>query len=316
MTARALGDLCAAGRRAAEAPLCLDARFGGLPLRLRFHDADLAARMGPAFDPGDGAEPALTVDAWAGPFPPLPEPAGRRVDPDGCFAAWETHWVFGFDPADRRGFFQLPAGAPLPAWSLAHPMLKLLHAWLRGRGVQVVHGAVVGAGGRGLLIVGRGGAGKSTLAVRGALAGLDYLGDDYVGLRHADRRAFGLYRGAKLEPTHLEARVPAARALRLPAVEGLPKRLLRLPLTPLPAGLPIVGLVLPEVDGGAPRPEPVGPGRALRALAPSTLLQLPGFDEDFGVLAELVRALPAWRLPLGPDLDGAVTALAALCAGA
>src|SRR5262249_49065941 len=60
----------------------------------------------------------------------------------------------------------------------AHPGAPALSAWLAGRGLQVLHAAAVAFAGRGVLLVGPGGAGKTTAALACALAGGDFLGDD------------------------------------------------------------------------------------------------------------------------------------------
>ena len=62
--------------------------------------------------------------------------------------------------------------------------------------------------------------------------------------------------------------------------------------------------MLPQVTG---RPttsvQSVSPMTALKALAPSTLLQLPGAGQaSFQAMARLVRQVPCYTLALGTDL--------------
>jgi len=62
----------------------------------------------------------------------------------------------------------------------------------RVQGLVPLHAGCVGAGGRGVLLLGASGAGKSTLALHSALAGLDFLAEDSVFVRPSTLRATGL----------------------------------------------------------------------------------------------------------------------------
>lgn len=62
----------------------------------------------------------------------------------------------------------------------------------RGLGLVPLHGACVGRGGRGVVLLGGSGSGKSTLALHGLLQGLDLLGEDAVFVRPGDLVATGV----------------------------------------------------------------------------------------------------------------------------
>jgi hypothetical protein len=62
----------------------------------------------------------------------------------------------------------------------------------RGLGLVPLHGACVGRGGRGVLILGATGAGKSTLALHSLLRGLDFLSEDAVFVRPESLLATGV----------------------------------------------------------------------------------------------------------------------------
>ena len=60
-------------------------------------------------------------------------------------------------------------------------------------------------------------------------------------------------------------------------------------------------------------PEPVAAGEALRRVLASTLQQMPGRRAaSVAALSALARALPAYELAVGPDLDTAVARIGAL----
>ena len=162
-----------------------------------------------------------------------------------------------------------------------------------------MHAAAVGVRGHGVLLAGAGGAGKSTTALAAYARGLELCGDDYCALGPGPT-VHALYGVGKLEPD-------AARLV--PELDGP-----IVALEPTPS-LALSAVVLPRVvPGGRTTLTPVSPAAALRALAPSSTFQLPGAPRGpFAALAALVRELPAYRLELWEDLDGAVGALEQLC---
>jgi hypothetical protein len=80
------------------------------------------------------------------------------------------------------------------------------------------------------------------------------------------------------------------------------------------SGFPLRAILLPTVSG---RPETsierASTIAALRALAPSTLLQLPGDGRDTMMrLSALVRQVPAYTLKAGTDMRGIAQTVEAL----
>ena len=74
-----------------------------------------------------------------------------------------------------------------------------------------MHAGAIGTDGGAVLVVGRGGRGKSTTTLAGLGAGLKYVGDDYVAVETKDRPlVHSIYNAGKLEPHHLE-RFPVLR---------------------------------------------------------------------------------------------------------
>jgi hypothetical protein len=193
----------------------------------------------------------------------------------------------------------------------------LLHWILAANGRNLVHAAAVAPANRaGALLAGRGGSGKSTTAMLCLAAGFDYAGDDYVGLSHRDDAwtAHSLYGSAKLTRASLDWLPFLRGGLRVDAAgEGkgvvmltdvLPDR--------LTASFPIAALIVPHV-GSSPQSSlrRTSAAATLRALAPTTIFQLPGSGpEIFDRLAAFSRSVPAWSLELGTDRE-AIPALVA-----
>lgn len=310
---------------------------GGRTVRLRLAGARLVDAVWLALSHLPEADAATedadwTMLAWdeaetgvARAVPPWREPAAdaprQRVLPPGG----EQYRIPGTDdPAawmladleQRRGFWVTPDARALPTHHGAAPFLLLWHWWAGTAGLRLLHAGCVGTDAGALLLAGAGGAGKSTTALLGALGGLDYLSDDYCLVRTGgEPEAFALFGTGKLHRDHL-ARFPelAKRAVdpgpdvyRKPVIHvgrAWPGRVV--------VRRPIRAVVTPRVVGAGPtRTVKIGPAEALRALAPSTLMQLPGAAKagTWGVMAELVRRVPCYRLELGGNTGEVAPAL-------
>ena len=173
-----------------------------------------------------------------------------------------------------------PSAVDLPWWELAAP-LRCALAWAVERPGQILaHAGAVGGAAGGVLLTGRGGSGKSTLAVACLEHGLDYAGDDYVLVTTEPQAvAHAVYRSAKLAPRTLELLpgIAAAAGGALPAddrkvvvdiARHRPER--------MRASIPITAIVHPRIGGDRAALRNASPRDSLMALAPTTLLQMPG----------------------------------------
>ena len=263
-----------------------------------------------AFDSASTGEPvtfdAETIQALVEAGSPAAVPRAQLLAayrrPDSGVSILDVH--------ARLGHYWVPDGNRVPPWEQAAPFRGIFSTWVARHGRRYVHGAAVGIGGRAALIVGPGGSGKSTTALTCFAAGMDYAGDDYCIVDPASTSVFALYRSAKLHPENL-SRVPWLSGRALNEGDSTDK----LVYFPKPAGrgrivssMKIAAILLPRVaDTGPSRLAPVSAGAALAAIAPTTLLQLTNADAAaLSDLARLARSVPAYRLDLGPDMDGVV----------
>lgn len=307
-----------------------DLRLGGRNVRLRFASDGLARHLGRALrhlrQPWAGAA-ELTVDCWAGVEPrPLALPAGWptqgtvAVDDGTASLTWERPDgpLVIYDRSTRQGWTRFARPDGLSPWERATPFRMLLHQWSAAEGLQLVHAASVGAPGGGVLLVGRGGSGKSTTALACLAAGLGYAGDDYCLVEPGERPwVHSLYLSGKGN-ARTAALLPTLRDALLRAPDTTDGKSILFADDVRPAavvvGFPLRGIVVPRIVGGpTSQLQPLSPTAALRALAPSTLLQLPGGRAGgLGRLSGLVRAVPAWELQLGSDPATAVPLIAGL----
>jgi hypothetical protein len=219
---------------------------------------------------------------------------------------WGTASVF--DRREGRAWFWASAPGTMVSWDWASPIRSILHWWLSGAGIMQVHGGAVGRPSGGIIVVGRGGSGKSTVSLTSLQAGLRYAGDDFVALEPGDAPyVHSLYSSGKLEPHHLE-RFPAledavVNPVRGPRDKAIVLAARKYPNTPI-AGFPLSAIVVPRVTG---LPDTfvrqISSAAALEALAPSTIFQLhPPRPDALAVMARVARQVPCVELGMGTDL--------------
>jgi hypothetical protein len=211
------------------------------------------------------------------------------------------------DLRHRRALVQVPNAATLPYHEQAAPMRSLLQ-WLTAlNGGSLIHGAVIGTARGGVLLAGRGGSGKSSVALAGLAAGMHFAGDDYVLVDARDPPfAYGVYATAKVERGDLNLYAHLDAEFHDPTGAPEEKGVLFLngELPGFRAGLRLRAIVLPRISRDPMRLRPCSPAQALRALAPSTLLQMSGDRRQlFDDCAKLVRRLPSFVLDTGPRTE-------------
>jgi hypothetical protein len=153
--------------------------IAGLGVTMRFAGDAMVDRLGSAIahleSPTSAADPALTLDVWdsasTGVEPP-PMTGGEEFDTDEtgpsyyyerdgirAMNRWRTLSVLDLDAG--AGWFWAPDAARIVSWDWAAPFRTIFHWWLGSRGAFQVHGGAVGLPEAGVIVVGRGGSGKS-----------------------------------------------------------------------------------------------------------------------------------------------------------
>ena len=306
-------------------------------LRLSSAGEGLLEKLGRAFShlpEVQGAPPDLSVCLWDSATthidpPPFPE-VSREMPRGAVLDASAGQQRVAYQPGsslmsaldlDRSmAWFWCADADRLPYWEPAAPLRQILHWWLSPRGSQLLHGASVGMADGGVLLVGRGGSGKSTCALSSLVSDLLYAGDDYVAVQDGpDPWVFSIYSSGKLVPGHAQLLLhlppPSFRADEASdekAVffvhERFPDRTCE--------GFPLRAILIPTITGTArPRMTPINAANALRALAPTTLMQLhPPFPDAFARMAALVERLPTFVFEVG-DIEQAPKAISRFLSG-
>ena len=310
--------------RAAESAAKVDLQIAGVDLAFEIADPDVGAALLPALwhhvrddtgtDRRTGAHTRLVV--WSSPLSPVPWD-NNEIGRGGAIAAISAGPIHVTATADNSSLMLWDGERRLACcwfdgvrgvtrWERAATVRTALHFALSAPQRQLVHGATVGVRGRGAFLAGRGGSGKSTTTFACLESGMQIVGDDYaaVELVGGTPRAWNLYRSMKVgERDHSPGGFDHRRTLIIG--DDLPGALTE--------SLELAVLLLPTIVGGATSSlSEATPGEALRALAPSTLLQAPHEDRpSLGILAALARAVPAYHLHLGAD-HGVLAILEAL----
>jgi hypothetical protein len=354
--AASFDDAVRASRRVEER----DVRLAGAVVRLRSPNVGMLRRLCRAFAHLALAEPAhqpaLVVNLWdaasgAAP-PPLPHTTGE--EPPGAFfycsndelrAAFRlgtsgdprllaiypdapTPALSVLEHGSRRAWYWVADAGRIPYWEQSTPLLYLLDWWLRERDMQLLHAAAIGTPAGGVLLVGKGGSGKSTVALSVLGATTDraggellYASDDYVGVSASGTpEVHSLYSSGKLMQDHV-GRLPflrsaLANADRLAFEKAVVYVHERWPAK-VTAGFPLRAIVLPRVTPGlgAARTQRASAAEAFRALVPSTVFQMHTRGQDSLARARrLLEQVPSYRLELGSNLESIPHAVADLLA--
>jgi hypothetical protein len=309
-------------------------RVAGRVLALRFGGSALAAKLLPAFahlEPVESAPADLVICSWddvssevsLAEFMPEADRHGLKYVEGSVRLAWEfdSRSLQAYDPGRCLALFRIPAIEELAVWEQGAPFRRILHWWSAGLGLQLVHGAAVGTKAGGALLVGRGGSGKSTTALACVGSSLGYVADDYCLLEPGTpSRVHSIYGSGKADSASI-ARLPyLADAFRASPIDQQGKSIIfiaeHVPQAIL-YSFPLRAVVVPKiVPGVACRAEVLPRGEALRALAPSTLFQMPGDRaKSLSRMSALIRDLPCFRLYIGNDPAAAQPFLEAIIAG-
>ncbi|MDR3474667.1 MAG: hypothetical protein P4M09_23710 [Devosia sp.] len=328
LAARAVPALTGAGGHQADFSIGrvtfrLLAPFGG-------HETWLGRALMPSTGYPEGRQEEVhQLFAWDGSdpsaFPPnrpwgpvAHEPVGVVADytTDKVRCAFDIHTgsLIVYDYRRNASYTWLPSIAEMPAWAKASPF-RIALSWLLNRhGMQMVHGAAVAVDGRGVLLAGAGGAGKSTTALACALSGMGYLGDDYCAVDPADCSVHAIYRTAKVLPTTL-AMLPRLAPLLVNADRiGSEKGVIFFDgdAVDVLASARLSAILVPRI-GGEPGTtlSPASHQDVMKALLPSTIGgTMGGTQVTAKLILQLVHGLPGYFLNVGTDLERVTAAVA------
>ena len=290
-------------------------------VRFRIAGRELARRLHLPFahlrgNRGTGKTPQLTIELWdqAETGVECPEQIGRRAQnlPDDRHVSYRFNRtsVF-FDRRSKHMIGSVTSAATLSLYESGRPLHPPLAQWLNDQRVPLIHAGLVSKGGKGMLLAGAGGSGKSTTALTCLEADYQYLSDDLLGLQLLPDGSFvghSLYSSTYLEAGHL-GRFSKLGRHAIKSLDNAEDKLLVLLSEIFPARLERTGTIhviaLPRVRHQSESTFSVAPkSKALFALVPSSrnVNKRLGMA-DFEVLTQLVERVPCYWLDLAEDLN-------------
>ncbi len=222
----------------------------------------------------------------------------------------------------REGLIQIAVtGSELnDAVLAAHPLLTVALVETMKRFDRFpLHAAALALGGKGVLVPGASGAGKSTTSVTLVRAGFDFLADDTVFLTRPTDHLWVEGFPDEVDVTeNTVGRIPELSHLSgAPLLPGRDKYSFRVEevfgITPLVGCRPAFLIAPQVVDQPGSELEPLSASQAFMALVPNVLMTDPVASQaHLDMLAGLVEAVPCLRFRVGSDLDDAAACVAEL----
>jgi len=305
-----------------------DYLIGGLPVRLCFAGNALVEFITPAFEHlavPSTESPLLKICLWdsfsTGIAMPSPPWSAEDYRDRGTVRGYNNerirtsfHMGSGIlsllDIKDNIAVWWIRDAANVPYYESGTPLQAILQWFMGIHNRQYVHAAAVGTSSGGVLLAGKGGSGKSTVATACLFSNLKYAGDDYV-LVDVDPSvpvAHSLYNSVKLndaiffqfpELTSISCNIQMHDNEKklLFYYRHFPEKVIE--------SFPVRAILLPHITHEKNTTiQKVTSAAALAALAPSTIFQLASAgDDEFRRMSKFVRKVPAFTLKLGTELS-------------
>lgn len=308
---------------------CIDRFYciAGFKIRLKFAGEALIPYVIPAIahlaiEPI--SDPALTICIWdslstntAAPPPPNPNyhilKRGelQELTSDRIYTSfqWGAYTLSILDRDRNLAIYWVDSKKQIPYWKTGACLRTIFHIWMSQRQIQLVHGGAVGLPNGGVLIVGKGGSGKSTTALACLNSQLFYASDDYSLITAEPKpTVFSIYSTGKKNADDLERLPFISRAIsnrdRLDSEKAVyflndyfPEKIIK--------SFPLRALFIPRITG---KPNttltPTSVATGLSALVPSTLLQLSGAGKEAcQIMKNVVNQLNCYYLEVGTDIE-------------
>jgi hypothetical protein len=264
---------------------------------------------------GISAPPRPSSEEWTS------EGAGWRIDAhdDLRFTREERpESVIWCDRATGSLVAMFADARDLLLYEKARPLSRRIPDICRHLGALDVHAAAVASHVGAALIVGGSGRGKSSTSLDCLAGGLQFLGDDSVGITGGDCgfTAHSLYASARVHP-HQTARWQQFASFWIaPGVRD--DKSLLMPMTVpgacVVASAPVRAIVIPRVGDGPVSFQPARRSQAFHALVTDSVenLRFSLSREQFQRFTRLTQSLPAYSLQIGPDPAAVADAVAGI----
>ncbi|MGA9379535.1 MAG: hypothetical protein WBV73_12270 [Phormidium sp.] len=301
--------------------------MAGFKIRLQFAGEALISYVIPAIahlEIEPISDPALTVCIWdsastntAAPPPPLPNyhilkrGEMQELTDDRIYTSfqWGAYTLSTLDRDRNLAIYWVDSTEHIPYWETGACLRTIFHIWMSQQKIQLVHAGAVGLPSGGVLLVGKGGSGKSTTALSCLNSELFYASDDYSLITPEPKpTVFSIYSTGKKNADDLERLPFLNQAIsnrdRLDSEKAVyflnnyfPEKIIK--------SFPLRALFIPRITG---KPNttltPTSAATGLSALVPSTMMQLSGAGKEAcQIMTNVVNQLQCYYLELGTDIE-------------
>lgn len=229
------------------------------------------------------------------------------------FQPWQKQ-IFLYSKSKKTGIYWVRNSEDVPWWECTFSFRIIFHMWTHDLPAQLIHAGAMAKNGKGVLITGKSGSGKSTSCLNLLRAGYDYLGDDYVWVEISDCvTVFALYHSAKIEPDNLDERFSDWKPFIRNKVDYLQQKAVfdirdLYPKAAISSAV-LDGILLPTVfDQEHTTFQKTNPINALMAMAPTTLHHLPhNRDNSYKKMIAISSKLKCYNWNLGRETNQFIT---------
>ena len=204
----------------------------------------------------------------------------------------------------NEAIYWVKSASQIPYYESSAPLRPILHWWMSANGSQLLHAAAVGLHDKGVLIIGKGGSGKSNTAISCLESDLYYAADDYCLLSfNPEPEVHSLYATGKLffedvksynflKDINLTLQDKSGDKALFFLYPKFEKRLFK--------SFPIKAILLPKISNKEEvRISLTSAAKAYLALAPSTIFQLQGCrNKTHENIARLLHNVPCFSMDL------------------
>lgn len=213
------------------------------------------------------------------------------------------------DLKSQEAIYWVKDANEVPYYESSAPLRLLLHWWMSSQQKQLLHAAAVGLPNKGILLVGKGGSGKSNTAISCINSELFYAADDYCLLSFENEvRVHSLFATAKLHFEDVERHPYLESTMHVSSENEVQDEKALFFLYPkfkdrMIASFPVKAVFIPKVTNGKiAKLTPVSASKAYLALAPSTIFQMQGDRRrTHEQISTLVHRVPCYELELSTD---------------
>lgn len=234
-------------------------------------------------------------------------------------SANDTYYML--DRSLNTAIYRVDSAENVPQYEKGSPLLAILHWWMVDHDRCLVHGGAVGNADGGVLLVGKGGSGKSTTALACLNSDLLYVSDDYCLIsNNTGPCAHSIYCTGKVNAKDIK-KFPFLNSAIVDSTDPDSGKALFFFSKSFPekisSGFPIRAILIPHVTNVLETSiERATSAAAFRAVAPSTIFQLSvAKNQLFRCLSEVVRQVPCYVLKVGTDLEKIPAVISKLLSG-